>query len=151
MKMVTITLLFFFVAEIILCDAGFSTLNKYDHFVKKLSFDIFPGGRLTSRQITSLADGSFKSVLSIVEFPTDDEIYNGVVGSFPSTKNELAQVASMNLVPAVYNAALTVNDVIAVSTLLESLPKPVFIHCHVRTCTSFSVIGGEWLTPKLLL
>lgn len=109
-----------------------ATLNKYNHFAKKVAAEILVGGRLTIRQIGSLADAGVKSIISIANFNTNDDSYNSILGDFPSSSNEQTLAQSLGMKADVYPASLTPQDVEIVSLKILQMPKPLFIHCHVR-------------------
>lgn len=110
-----------------------NTLNKFNDFVKTPStqFAVQTGGRLIERHLSYLSQAGFKSLLSVVVFSTNDTVYNGVSGSFPSSDYEI-QLAKANGIQATYYASsLTVDSAKAINDIILSLPKPLYIHCHV--------------------
>ena len=75
-----LSLILFTVAIVLISGYEWATLSKQDHFVKKPAEGILVGGRLTQRQIVSLSDAGFKSILSIVNFTADEDSYNNING-----------------------------------------------------------------------
>lgn len=86
---------------------------------------------VTSRQIEGLADAGFKSILSIAYEPEEIDVYNDIVGPFPSSMEEIkiAQQFGMNGVN--YNVTYNVNSLYSLSTAILHMPKPIYFHCHV--------------------
>lgn len=122
------------ILQVVPCLLGFewATLSKLDHFVKKPSEGIYVGGRITTRQIQALSDAGFKSILSISNFTDDDASYNSIAGDFPSSANEENFAKSIGLQSIVVESQLTLKSLDDVSKVLYGLPKPLYVHCHVR-------------------
>lgn len=110
-----------------------NSLTKYNVFVKTPASKepIQTGGRLIERHISYLAQAGFKSILSVVEFATNDTAFNGVNGSFPSTEYETYLANAAGLEEAHLVSSFTVDSARQISSLIDSLPKPLFVHCHV--------------------
>lgn len=110
-----------------------NALTKFNVFVKTPlnKEQIQTGGRLVERHISYLAEAGFKSILSVVQFATNDSEYNGVVGSFPSSDYEVVLAEANGLQAKNIAASFTVDSAKAVSALIDELPKPLYVHCHV--------------------
>eukprot|EP01031_Cornospumella_fuschlensis_P046857 gene46857-57371_t len=108
-------------------------LTKFNDFSKtplnKESIQI--GGRLDERHIAYLAEAGFKSLLSVVVFSTNDTVYNGVTGPFPSTDYEMLLAQENGMTGKYYASSFTVQAAQDISDIIDLLPKPVYIHCHV--------------------
>lgn len=110
-----------------------SALTAYDTFAKTPpSENIRVGGRLTSRQIESIAEGGYKTIISVFNFTTDDSSYNSVDDIYPSSNNEVLIGESYGLIVSVINSQLTPEYSTLISLLISESPKPIYIHCHVR-------------------
>lgn len=115
-------------------------LNGFNHFVKtpKNPASIQTGGRLIERHLGYLYEAGFSSVLSIVEFTTNDTIYNGVPGNFPSSEYEMSIVKGYGMDGKYTASSLTVDSVKTISDIITQMKKPLYIHCHVSLKTTFS-------------
>lgn len=143
--MVLITFVICLLSSGALADYTFSTtaLSKYNHFAKTPLNDelIQTGGRLIERHIGYLYEAGFKSILSTVVFTTNDTVYNGVTGNFPATEYEMSIAESYGLTGKYYASSFTVDAAKAVSKLIDEMPKPVYIHCHVSLSVKFENLG----------
>lgn len=102
--------------------------------------DISAGGLVTSRQIEELADGGFKTVISIAyEAHTIDE-FNGITGPFPSSMEEIKIANEFGMQAVNYNVSYTASSLYSLSTDILHMPKPIFIHCHVCALFEFSFL-----------
>jgi protein tyrosine phosphatase (PTP) superfamily phosphohydrolase (DUF442 family) len=139
--MISVRLLSFLVLSLAAIVSGGSfnqnSLSKFNDFVKtpqnlaKSTIQIQSGGRLIERHIAYLQEAGFQSILSVVYFPTNDTVYNGVAGDFPSTDYE-GVVASSHGIKARYVVAnFSVDSAKEVSSVMDSLPRPLYVHCHV--------------------
>lgn len=164
-KMMLFTLLF--VTKLIADVVGqttysFSTsrLGSYNHFVKSPQNGelIQTGGRLIERHLGYLLEAGFKSVLSISEFSTNDTIYNGVPGSYPSSGYEMSIVEGYGMKGKTVPSALTVDSAKEVSEVISEMEKPLYIHCHVSDKFFFSLFWFDffsfllvfrWDTPRI--
>jgi hypothetical protein len=108
------------------------SLTKYDHFVKVPYYNIHTGGRLTERQIGYIASVPYSSMLSISEFASNDTVFNGVNGSFPSSAYELDIANSYGLNGMYVQSSFTLSFLTAFVDIVDSLPKPLYVHCYVR-------------------
>ncbi len=108
------------------------SLTKFDHFVKVPFSNIHTGGRLTERQIGYIATAGYASILSVVEFSTNDTIYNGMNGTFPSSSYEAQIASSYGLNMKYLASSLTLSSLVTIVEIIDTLPKPLYIHCHVR-------------------
>ncbi len=115
-------------------------LNGFNHFVKtpKNSESIETGGRLIERHLGYLYEAGFNSVLSIVEFTTNDTTYNGVSGNFPSSEYEISIVKSYGMDGKYTASALTAESVKTISDIITQMEKPLYLHCHVSSFHSLS-------------
>lgn len=108
------------------------TLNKYDHFSKHMTIGAMSiGGRLQEREIEYIAQAGFASILSIAEFNTTDTTYKNVTGSWPSSQDEKEIAKSYSMEMEYFSSSLTVESVNLASKFIMSLPKPLYVHCHV--------------------
>jgi hypothetical protein len=132
-----------------------NSLSKYNHFVKtpKNNENIQSGGRLIERHLGYLYEAGFQSVLSISAFSTNDTTYNGVSGNFPSSDYEMSIVSSYGLTGKVSPSSLTVPSVKSISKTIDSMPKPLYVHCHVsfRLYLLFFVIFRLLITFSLAI
>ena len=110
-----------------------AALSKYNDFAKTpLNPEtIQTGGRLIERHLQYLAQAGFKSILSVVEFTTNDTVYNGVSGSFPASAYEMSLAASYGLSGKYVASQLTPDYANSISAIIDDMPKPLYIHCHV--------------------
>jgi protein tyrosine phosphatase (PTP) superfamily phosphohydrolase (DUF442 family) len=106
-------------------------LSKYNVFAKTPTEEIQIGGRLIERHIGYLAEAGYKSILSIVEFSSNDTFFNGVEGNFPSSAYEMQLAESYGLSAKYVVSSLTVDSAKSISQIISDLPKPLFVHCHV--------------------
>ena len=111
---------------------GEVSLTKFDHFVKVPWNNIHTGGRLTERQIGYIATVPYSSILSISEFATNDTSFNGVNGSFPSSAYEAEIASSYGLSVKYVQSSFTLASLAVIVDIIDSLPKPLYIHCYVR-------------------
>ena len=110
------------------------TLIKYDHFAKTpadTANTILTGGRLIERHLGYLSEANYLSILSVVVFETNDTIFNNVSGSWPSTEYESIIAKSYGLESKYVASTLTEESAYQISALIDLLPKPLFVHCHV--------------------
>ncbi|RYH31156.1 hypothetical protein EON65_03320 [archaeon] len=116
-------------------------LTKFNDFSKtpanKESIHI--GGRLDDRHIAYLAEAGYKSLLSVVVFSTNDTVYNGVEGLFPSTDYEMSLIQAQGMIGKFYASTFTVQAAQDISNIIDQLPKPLYIHCHV---SSFIIVAS---------
>ena len=124
--------LFVIVGMILCCTDAQSSLNGMNHFLKTPVSAIQTGGRLTERQLGYIAQDGYKSILSVVEFATNDTSFNGVNGSYPSTEYEMSIAKSYGMEAKYVISSLTPQSAYAISDIIKTLPSPVFIHCHVK-------------------
>lgn len=138
--MANILTLSFFVALAILgvtfvAGATFNvnSLSKYNVFVKtpQSSEIIQTGGRLIERHVAYLQEAGFKGIMSVVFFPSNDTLYNGVVGNFPSSDYEMTLASNYGIKGRYVAANFTVESAKEVSAIMDSLPRPLYVHCHV--------------------
>jgi hypothetical protein len=110
-----------------------NSLTKFNDFDKapKNNEKIQTGGRLIERHLGYLSEAGFKGVLSVVQFPTNDTVYNGVSGNFPSSDYEMSLVGSYGMKGKYFVSTLTVESANAISKLIDEMPKPLYVHCHV--------------------
>lgn len=102
---------------------------------------IHTGGRLIERHLEYLATAGYKAVLSVVTFDTNDTSYNDVSGSFPSSAYQQSILESNDITMVYLASQLTVDDAYKISELIASLPKPLYIHCHVGwTASLFTLL-----------
>jgi protein tyrosine phosphatase (PTP) superfamily phosphohydrolase (DUF442 family) len=113
------------------------SLTKFDHFVKPPTSTLHTGGRLTERQIAYIAQSGYSSIFSVVEFSTNDTVYNGVSGSFPSSSYEAELASKYGLGAAYMTTNLTSSSLDLVVNAIDNLKKPVYIHCHVSILFAF--------------
>ena len=119
-------------------------LTKYDHFSKHLTIGaISTGGRLQTREIGYIAQAGFASILSVVEFNTSDASYKNITGDWPSSENEKSTAQSYGLAMEYFASSLTVDSVNTASAYLTTMPKPIFVHCHVISMFLSSMIVNK--------
>lgn len=107
-------------------------LTKYDHFAKHISnAAISVGGRLQEREIAYIASAGYHSILSVVEFNTTDTSFKNMPGNWPSSEEEKLIAESYGMQMKYFASTLTVESVDRASALILSLPKPIYVHCHV--------------------
>ena len=121
---------------ILTVDAGqfnLNSLTKFNVFVKTppSTETIQTGGRLVSRHVAYLQEAGFQGLLSVVYFPTNDSTYNGVNGDFPSSDYEVQLAATYGIKANYVAANFSVESAKEVSAIIDSLPKPLYVHCHV--------------------
>ncbi len=111
---------------------NWATFSKLNHFTKRVTEGgIYTGGRLQNREIAYIAQAGFASILSVVNFTTTDTSFKNITGSWPSSDSEKTIVESYGLKYNYFASSLTVESVDYGSSLIASMPKPLFIHCHV--------------------
>lgn len=141
-----------------LASAAF-TLSKLNHFAKLPVSDspttrtpqeaIHTGGRLIERHVQYVAEAGYRSYLSIADFPTNDTLFNGVSGLFPSTQYEMSLARAYNLQAEALPSEMTVSSVRAISELISSLPKPLYVHCFVGYTATLFVQLHYFLTGQI--
>eukprot|EP00597_Dinobryon_sp_UTEXLB2267_P003403 CAMPEP_0170065592 /NCGR_PEP_ID=MMETSP0019_2-20121128/5619_1 /TAXON_ID=98059 /ORGANISM="Dinobryon sp., Strain UTEXLB2267" /LENGTH=393 /DNA_ID=CAMNT_0010272495 /DNA_START=150 /DNA_END=1331 /DNA_ORIENTATION=+ len=108
------------------------SITKFDHFVKVPYYNLHSGGRLTERQIGYIASAGYSSILSIVDFSSNDTSYNGVNGSFPSSAYEVEIANDIYGINAKYlTSSLSTESLNEIVYAIDTLSKPLFVHCHV--------------------
>ena len=138
MMMVILSVIFVFVIIAIACRGEDQvSVTKFDHYVKTPTSLLHTGGRITDRQIGYISQAGYKSILSIAEFTTNDTSYNGVAGTWPSSEYEVSIAASYGLNAKYLATTLSPESVTAVVEIIDSLAKPIYVHCHVKFPTSF--------------
>jgi len=111
---------------------AWTSLGPYSYQSKRVFPGVYTGGRLTEPEIKLLSQGQFSSVLSVASFPTDDAVYNKVVGDFPSSAREQEIVTAAGLLMIqLDNMSLDTASVDRFNQALLSAKKPVYVHCHV--------------------
>ena len=110
-----------------------NSLSKYNVFVKtpQNAGEIQTGGRLIERHVSYLQEAGFQGLLSVVYFPTNDTVYNGVPGDFPSSDYEMALAANLGVTGKYIVANFSVESAKEISAVMDSLPRPLYVHCHV--------------------
>ena len=136
--MVNILPLFFVLCQTLLCFAEQKSLTSLNQFLKVPTDSIQTGGRLAERQLGYIAQSGYKSLLSVVQFTTNDTSFNGVDGSFPSTDYEMSIAKSYGLQAQYVVSSLTAESAYQIADIIKSLPQPVYIHCHV---------SNKWIRP----
>mmetsp|Transcript_1720 Transcript_1720/g.2697 ORF Transcript_1720/g.2697 Transcript_1720/m.2697 type:complete len:378 (+) Transcript_1720:71-1204(+) len=103
--------------------------SRYSHFTKRVSPQIYTGGRLTSRDIQYLAEGGFRSIISTL--PLDDTLdtFNGMEGPFPSSEDEVQIAKEFGMDAVYFSTSFSVESVKQVSDYIMKMEKPVYIHC----------------------
>ena len=131
MMLFEITILFLFIFKYVYSSVG-PVLTNYDHFTKNLIFGAMSvGGRLQEREIAYLAEAGYASILSIVTFNTTDSSFKNITGDWPSSAEEKKIANSYGLQMEYFSSTLTVDSVNIASKYLETLSKPIYVHCHV--------------------
>jgi len=125
------------------------TLTSFNHFVKTPWADINTGGRLTEREIAYIAQSGYKALLSVVVFSTNDTSYNGVNGSYPSSEYEASIAKGYGMTPAYIASSLTADSAREISALMSSLPRPLFVHCHVGWTATLMTEMHLYLTQQI--
>lgn len=107
---------------------SYTSLSKFDYIAKQPKFSsmIRSGGRPTERQIYSLAEAGYATILSVSEFPTDDFLFYGVEDKFPSSSNEKSIGESLGIKVRTLNGQFNSEFASEVSLLLSTLPKPIY-------------------------
>jgi protein tyrosine phosphatase (PTP) superfamily phosphohydrolase (DUF442 family) len=113
--------------------------TKYSHWVKRMTPELYTGGKVTSREIQYLSEAGFKSILSISLQEESMDVYNGVPGPFPSTKEEVELARKYNMTGMYIPADWSVESVKKVSAALIELEKPIYVHCGVGFTVSLYV------------
>lgn len=111
-----------------------NALTKFNVFVKTPTSPqeiIQTGGRLIERHIGYLPEAGFQGLLSVVYFASNDTLYNGVPGDFPSSDYEVSLANSYGMKARYVVANFTVESAKEVSAIMDSLPRPLYVHCHV--------------------
>jgi len=129
--MVSILPVFIVLCQAILCASEQKSLSSLNHFLKVPTDTIQTGGRLAERQLSYIVQNGYKSLLSVVQFATNDTSFNGVDGSFPSTDYEMSLAQGYGLEAQYVVSSLTAESAYQISNIIKSLPQPVYIHCHV--------------------
>lgn len=129
--MIYVIHLFAILCQVFLCAAEQKSLTSLNQFLKVPTEDIQTGGRLAERQLAYIAQSGYKSLLSVVQFPTNDTSFNGVNGSFPSTDYEMSIAKSYGLEANYVVSTLTTESAYQISDLIKGMAHPIFIHCHV--------------------
>lgn len=112
-----------------------NALTKFNVFVKTPADTdgiIHTGGRLIERHLAYLQEAGYQGLLSVVAFPTNDTVYNGVEGAFPSSDYEMVLASSHGLSAKYVASSLTLESALEISGIMDSLPRPLYVHCHVR-------------------
>ncbi len=89
------------------------------------------GGRLTTRQVRAIAAAGYQSYLSTAVFATNDTSFDGVIGDFPATADEMALATSLGMQTFAIDASFNAADAMTISDALLKLRKPVYVHCYV--------------------
>lgn len=131
--MVKIVPVFIMLSQALLCASEQKSLSSLNHFLKVPTDTIQTGGRLAERQLGYIAQNGYKSLLSVVQFATNDTSFNGVDGSFPSTDYEMSIAKGYGLEAQYVVSSLTAESAYQISDIIKSLPQPVYIHCHVSS------------------
>jgi protein tyrosine phosphatase (PTP) superfamily phosphohydrolase (DUF442 family) len=132
------------------------SLSKLNSFSKTplITDFIQIGGRLIERHISYLAEAGFKSLLSVVSFPSNDTIYNGVDGTFPSSDYEMTLAQTYGLSSKYVASSFTIDSAKTISDMISKFPKPLYVHCHVGFTASLFVqlhlyLQGEALASDI--
>jgi protein tyrosine phosphatase (PTP) superfamily phosphohydrolase (DUF442 family) len=136
-----------------------TSLTKFNDFVKtphsnsasgnSADETIHTGGRLIDRHLEYIAQAGYKSILSVVEYATNDTLYNGVSGNFPSSDYEMSIAKSFGLEAQYFASSLTVESAQAISKLLNTMPKPIYVHCHVGYSANLFTQLHFYLTKQI--
>ena len=110
-----------------------TTETRFDHFTKRVSPDIYSGGLLTTRQIEYLAAMQFGSVVSVIYIESSMDEFNGVNGSFPSSMEEIQLSKDLGMSATYIESVYTKDSLYQISTSILRMPKPIYIHCQVRS------------------
>lgn len=131
-------------------------LGKFNDFVKLPSgsgsngeVTIQTGGRLIERHLQYLVEAGYKSVLSVVQFSTNDTTYNGVPGNFPSSDYEMSLLASYGLQGKYIASSFTVESATTISQMMDEMPKPLYVHCHVGYTANVFTQLHNYLTKQI--
>lgn len=124
----------FFIFAVASAAFSATSLSKTNHFVKTphqyTDKYIHVGGRFDERRLSYIANSGYSSFVSIVNYATNDTIHNDVPGSYPSTDYELQIMGGYGLKTGQVTASFNVESTLQISSLLDTLPSPIFIHCH---------------------
>jgi len=117
------------------------SLTKFDHFVKVPASTLRTGGRISERQIGYIAESGYASILSVSEFFSNDTSYNGVEGAYPSSEYEVEIAASYNMSADFIASNLTLESLAVITKKIDTMKKPIYIHCHVSYICSYIFTG----------
>ena len=107
------------------------TFNKMNHFTKRITPSIFTSGRVTDRQLAYLSESNFSSVVSLVYTATDDTVFKGISGNWPSTNTESDLCDKYGMNYANICASMNKSSFDTFVDVMLLMPKPVFVHCNV--------------------
>lgn len=120
------------------------TYSGTTHFLKRAMPGVFVSGRLTSRHLRYIAEAGYASVVSLTHFPSDESSYQGVSGEWLSTDNEAALLSSYGVAFRDIDATLTQASFDSFAQAMNSIPKPVLVHCE--SGWKASLFGQLYLT-----
>jgi len=142
MQIILLLILLSLLAILARSDFAWTSLGPYSYQSKRVLPGVYTGGRLTESELKLLSQGQFGSVLSVVSFPTDDAVYKGVAGDFPSSAREKDIVTTVGLqMIQLDGMALDTASVDRFNQALLSAKKPVYVHCHVGyTATLYALL-----------
>ncbi len=126
------------------------TFSGTTHYLKRITPAIYTSGRLTSRQLGYVSEAGFKTIISLANFPSRDDVFNGMQGEWPSSDEEtdILKGYGVNSVPL--NVGLTQESFDEVSSAIMSAQKPVIVHCEVRRCRFITIsflmsVNEDWM------
>lgn len=104
--------------------------------VRRVTPSIFAAGRPNRDQITKIAKSGFASLVSVYTLPATN-LWNSMTGDFVSTDDYAAIGKSLGLTTRVWNFTTELHPWTDPKSFeefaksMDSLPKPVLVHCHV--------------------
>ena len=121
---------------------SWTVLGPFNYQSKRVLPGVYTGGRLTETELKLLTQGGFRSVLSVASFPSNDAVYKGVAGDFPSSarENDVITAAGLEMIQ-LDDMALDIVSVDRFNHALLAAKKPVYVHCHVGyTATLYALL-----------
>eukprot|EP00466_Bigelowiella_natans_P017872 jgi/Bigna1/74664/fgenesh1_pg.30_\ len=114
-------------------------LSSYYRFAKPVvgSPQIVTGGRLTLRELFYLKEAGFRSIISMFNMSATTE-WKGMHGEFHSSDEQVKIATDLGMHAVNFDLGgkdfpppFSLEAVGAVSKAVESLPQPIYLHCHV--------------------
>ena len=115
-------------------DFHWQSYNKMNHFTKRVSPSIYTTGRITDRQIAYMSEANFSTIVSLVYTATDDTVFKGISGNWPSTNTESDLCDQYGLNYVNIGASMNKSSFDTFVDVMLLVPKPVLVHCNVCIC-----------------